>query len=41
VVVGKPIRFKKDDFAAHNREVYQKISEQVLAAVAALEMPEK
>ena len=41
VVVGKPMRFKKDDFAAHNREVYQKISEQVLAAVAALEMPEK
>jgi 1-acyl-sn-glycerol-3-phosphate acyltransferase len=41
VVVGKPIRFKKDDFAAHNREVYQKISEQVLAAVAALEIPEK
>ena len=41
VVVGKPIRFKKDDFAAHNREVYQKISEQVLAAVAALEKPEK
>ena len=41
VVVGKPIRFKKDDFPAHNREVYQKISEQVLAAVAALEMPEK
>jgi 1-acyl-sn-glycerol-3-phosphate acyltransferase len=41
VVVGKPIRFKKDDFPARNREVYQKISEQVLAAVAALEMPEK
>jgi 1-acyl-sn-glycerol-3-phosphate acyltransferase len=41
VVVGKPIRFKKDDFPAHNREVYQKISEQVLAAVAALEKPEK
>jgi 1-acyl-sn-glycerol-3-phosphate acyltransferase len=41
VVVGKPIRFKKDDFPTHNREVYQKISEQVLDAVAALEMPEK
>jgi 1-acyl-sn-glycerol-3-phosphate acyltransferase len=41
VVVGKPIRFKKDDFPAHNREVYQKISEQVLAAVAALKIPEK
>ena len=39
--VVPPIRFKKDDFPAHNREVYQKISEQVLDAVAALEMPEK
>jgi 1-acyl-sn-glycerol-3-phosphate acyltransferase len=39
VVVGKPLRFKKEDFAAHNREIYQKISEQVLAAIAAIEMP--
>jgi 1-acyl-sn-glycerol-3-phosphate acyltransferase len=39
VVVGKPLRFKKEDFAAHNREVYQKTSEQVLAAIAAIEMP--
>jgi 1-acyl-sn-glycerol-3-phosphate acyltransferase len=39
VVVGKPIRFKKEDFAAHNREVYQKISEQVLGAIAAIELP--
>ncbi len=41
VVVGKPIRFKKEDFATHNREVYQKVSEQVLAAIAAIEMPER
>jgi len=41
VVVGKPIRFKKEDFATQNREVYQKVSEQVLAAIAALEMPER
>jgi 1-acyl-sn-glycerol-3-phosphate acyltransferase len=40
VVVGKPIRFKKEDFKAHNRDVYQKISEQVLAAIAAIELPE-
>ena len=41
VVVGKPMRFKKEDFAAQKREVYQKISEQVLAAIAAIEMPER
>jgi 1-acyl-sn-glycerol-3-phosphate acyltransferase len=39
VVVGKPMRFKKEDFATHNREVYQRVSEQVLAAIAAIEMP--
>ena len=39
VVVGKPIRFKKEDFAANNRETYQKISEQVLGAIAAIELP--
>jgi 1-acyl-sn-glycerol-3-phosphate acyltransferase len=41
VVVGKPMRFKKEDFATSNREVYQKISEQVLAAIAAIEMPRR
>ena len=39
VVVGKPIRFTREDFAASNREVYQKVSEQILAAIAAIEMP--
>jgi len=39
VVVGKPIRFSKEDFLLANREVYQKVSEQVLAAVGALELP--
>jgi len=39
VVVGKPIRFNKEDFATHNREAYQKISEQVLGAIAAIELP--
>jgi 1-acyl-sn-glycerol-3-phosphate acyltransferase len=41
VVVGKPIQFKKEDFPANNRQVYQKVSEQVLAAIAAIEIPEK
>ena len=41
VVVGKPMRFKKEDFPAQKREVYQKISEQVLAAISAIEMPKR
>jgi hypothetical protein len=39
VVVGQPIRFKKEDFAVKNRETYQRISEQVLATIAAIEKP--
>jgi 1-acyl-sn-glycerol-3-phosphate acyltransferase len=39
VVVGKPMHFKKEDCAARGREAYQKISEQVLAAIAAIELP--
>jgi 1-acyl-sn-glycerol-3-phosphate acyltransferase len=39
VVVGKPMRFQKEDFASNNREAYQKVSEQVLAAIAAIEKP--
>jgi 1-acyl-sn-glycerol-3-phosphate acyltransferase len=39
VVVGKPIRFTKGDFAPSNRESYQKASERVLAAIAAIEIP--
>jgi 1-acyl-sn-glycerol-3-phosphate acyltransferase len=39
VVVGKPLRFAKEDFAASNRETYQKASERVLATIAAMEMP--
>jgi 1-acyl-sn-glycerol-3-phosphate acyltransferase len=39
VVVGKPIRFEKDDFTDKNRDAYQKISEQVLATIAAIEKP--
>ncbi len=39
VVVGKPLRFAKEDFATSNRETYQKASERVLATIAAIEMP--
>ncbi|MEA3206909.1 MAG: 1-acyl-sn-glycerol-3-phosphate acyltransferase [Verrucomicrobiota bacterium] len=39
VVVGKPIHFQKEDFASSNREAYQKASERVLAAIAAIEKP--
>ncbi len=39
VVVGKPLRFAKKDFATSNRETYQKASERVLATIAAIEMP--
>jgi 1-acyl-sn-glycerol-3-phosphate acyltransferase len=39
VVVGKPIRFKKEDFVVKSREAYQKISEQVLTTIAAIERP--
>ena len=39
VVVGKPIHFQKEDFVSNNREAYQKASERVLAAIAAIEKP--
>jgi len=41
VVVGKPMRFKKEDLVPNNREAYQKISEQVLDAIAAIEIPQR
>jgi 1-acyl-sn-glycerol-3-phosphate acyltransferase len=40
VVVGKPIRFTKEDCLPANREVYQKVSEQVLTAIGTLEIPQ-
>jgi 1-acyl-sn-glycerol-3-phosphate acyltransferase len=40
VVVDKPIRFVKEDFVGNNRETYQKISEHVLAAIAAIQKPD-
>jgi 1-acyl-sn-glycerol-3-phosphate acyltransferase len=39
VVVGKPIHFKREDFVGKTREAYQKIGEQVLATIAAIEKP--
>ena len=40
VVVGKPMRFVKGDFSGYNRESYQKISERVLATIAAIQRPD-
>jgi len=40
VVVGKPMRFVKEEFGGYNRESYQKISERVLAAIAAIRRPD-
>jgi len=39
VVVGKPLHFTKEDFTTNNRETYQKISERVLATIAAIHCP--
>jgi 1-acyl-sn-glycerol-3-phosphate acyltransferase len=41
VVVGKPIRFTKEDFSSPNRETYQNVSDKILAAVAAIELPKE
>jgi 1-acyl-sn-glycerol-3-phosphate acyltransferase len=40
VVVGKPIRFAKEDLTGNNRETYQRISERVLATIAAIQRPD-
>jgi len=40
VVVDKPIRFAKEDFAGNSREAYQKIGERVLAIIAAIQRPD-
>jgi 1-acyl-sn-glycerol-3-phosphate acyltransferase len=40
VVVGKPIHFAKGDIGRNHRESYQKISESVLATIAAIRKPE-
>jgi 1-acyl-sn-glycerol-3-phosphate acyltransferase len=40
VVVGKPIRFSKEEIGGNNRESYQRISESVLGTIAAIRKPE-
>ena len=39
IVVGKPLYFTTDDFPPNDRTAYQRASERVLAAIAALEAP--
>ena len=39
VVVGKPIRFTKADVEGGGRELYQHLSERVMAEIAKLELP--
>ena len=39
VVIGKPLRFTKADVAGDPREVYQRMSEQVMARIAELRLP--
>jgi 1-acyl-sn-glycerol-3-phosphate acyltransferase len=40
VVVGKPMRFSNEDLNGSSRETYQRISERVLATIAAIEKPD-
>jgi len=39
IVVGKPMHFTADDLGDHSRDRYQRISDQVMARIAALEKP--
>jgi 1-acyl-sn-glycerol-3-phosphate acyltransferase len=39
VVVGKPLIFTETDFKAGGRDAYQKAADRVMAAIAALEVP--
>ncbi len=39
VIIGKPLHFSKDDIAGEPREAYQRISDRVMAAIAALGIP--
>ena len=39
IVVGKPMHFTADDLGDHSRDRYQRISDQVMARIAALENP--
>ncbi|MDP9292365.1 MAG: 1-acyl-sn-glycerol-3-phosphate acyltransferase [Verrucomicrobiota bacterium] len=39
IVVGHPIRFGSADIAGHGRELYQRLSDRVMASIAAIELP--
>lgn len=39
VVIGKPLRFAKEDIAGEPRAVYQRLGDRVMASIAALEPP--
>lgn len=39
VVVGEPLRFTQEDIAGGGRDLYQNISNRVMSAIAALELP--
>lgn len=41
LVVGKPLYFTKQDLGTGERSVYQELSDRVMAAIAALEMPRR
>lgn len=41
LVVGKPMYFTKQDLGTGERSVYQELSDRVMAAIAALEMPRR
>ena len=39
IVIGQPLRFTPADIEGPSREVYQRLSDQVMACIAALEIP--
>jgi 1-acyl-sn-glycerol-3-phosphate acyltransferase len=39
IVVGRPIRFTKENISGGGREIYQQLSDQAMAAIARLELP--
>jgi hypothetical protein len=40
-VIGKPIRISKQDTIGDARIVYQQLSDRVMAAISALQLPDK
>lgn len=41
IVVGEPLRFNKADLEGGGRDLYQRLSDKVMAAIASLELPQK